>query len=142
MYNNGGSSISCKPCLDGLYQSLDGFRCVTIQSSDCLNGFETEFSLSGDPIRDDSNNLTRECVLCNEANSIKIGQSCSSCKPILFSDSSDIEKINCTFNNEQLVGGLIFWDGNYQDDPSNFDVTFNGDQESWYFQVFELNGLL
>ena len=121
--------------MDGLYQSLDGFGCVSIIKSDCSNGFETELSLNGDPIRDDENNITRKCVLCNN-NTIQIGQSCSSCKPIVFSESNNFENIDCA---SKLVGGLIFVDGNYQDDPSNFDVNFGGKQESWYFQVFEFN---
>lgn len=83
--------------------------------------------------------MVRKCIVCNKTNSIQVGQSCVSCKPIVFTNITDIEKVDCDYKKEQLAGGLIFADPASPDDPFKFEVNFNGKLKSWYFEVFKFS---
>jgi meckelin len=132
--NNGGGSIDCTRCPDGQVQSLDGFSCVEC-FGDCLrcqnNSYLTDTFSNGTLL-----SAGRECVFCDTKDSVLSGNSCKSCKPLLYSQSNTIEikDAECNDNSFVTLGGLIFTETTYAGEPNYFNYFYDTNiGVSWYF---------
>lgn len=141
-YNNGGGSVSCKPCLTGFEQSLDGFSCVETPAAnfDCdpttFDQFQTDLEENGDvPVT-----MSRRCVRCNRDTSVSTGSACKSCKPFVFIESPDVDigTVSCSSEFTTGPGGDLFLTSAVAGQPNFFRCPFDDAStcESWFFTTY------
>ena len=144
--NNGGGSVTCVPCPSGFIQSLDGFSCVSCENSckNCNSGaiqnsFLTDYELDGNYLTDSNGFHVRKCVTCDPKNSVLNGGKCTSCRPLLFTQSNlvNITSIECNQVNAITLGGLIFIEKDFANEPNNFNFMFDSNVDvSWYLNEY------
>lgn len=138
--NNGGGSIACAPCSNGLIQTLDGFDCILCDQTclDCSKnkGYRVDLNQDGTPIFQPGGTTRRsECIKCDSINSIFAGSSCISCKPIIFVEATTpaIKDLSCInpLNPFIINGGLFIFPitvtGTLATDPNTFNLIFGSD---------------
>lgn len=105
--------MTCQQCPDGQIQSSDGFGCVacdaTCQSCSASKSFRIDTDQYGAPLIQNGIQ-TSLCVTCQQTSSILADNTCVSCKPFIFAQSStdSISSISCNQAFSYSAGFLLY----------------------------------